>query len=564
VLAPSDRAFEAVDDIERLLEPSARDELRALLQVHILAGRWELRDLAAAERVRTMQGTELTVTADGPALLIGGARMQVGDHKADNGVLHVIDQVLTVAETPTIAELVVGTPRDELTTLRRLLQQTGLAETLAGSGPFTLLAPTNAAFEADDLPDLPAADAPDAPDEATLAAWRDYLLGHLLEGEFVVAERIAAASGSITAFQTGTVARSMTESSWPVQATPDVTRVGGAIVVGRDIPCSNGRVQIIDRVLLPDGAREQRVSVLDLLDRGGSFVQFRNWLTVAGERGTLDEGGPSTVFAPVDEAFRKVAASREGELFDNPERLREIVGRHIVPMRIGPNDPGGVRWLPTRGDQGLTLMRLGGEWILRGGQALEPPIEGDNGVLVRTNIVLDSARRATPYPTISRSLSDARAYSRVLEAWQAATSGPVPSWWPTKPDGSRIPVTLLAATDEALQSLEAAGGSWSLPDLLIAGEVTSAMIGAAAEVFANDGGATAIPTLGGTRLRARAEPSTSGGEPTVWLIAPDGTEVGFQQTNQPCADGMLHILRTALNTGGEGEALDEASDSGDE
>ncbi|CAN0605110.1 unnamed protein product, partial [Ectocarpus sp. 12 AP-2014] len=85
------------------------------------------------------------------------AAVIAADVKATNGVVHIIDKVLLPQEVldllaqmslKTIVEIAVAT--DDLSLLVGALGQAdaGLVETLSGTGPFTVFAPTNAAFVA--------------------------------------------------------------------------------------------------------------------------------------------------------------------------------------------------------------------------------------------------------------------------------------------------------------------------------------------------------------------------------------------------------------------------------
>merc|ERR1712108_15946 len=61
------------------------------------------------------------------------------------GQMYRMEQMMKPMPTQNIAELAINTP--QLSTLLAAVQAAGLAETLSGEGPFTVFAPTNAAFE---------------------------------------------------------------------------------------------------------------------------------------------------------------------------------------------------------------------------------------------------------------------------------------------------------------------------------------------------------------------------------------------------------------------------------
>ena len=95
--------------------------------------------------VTTLLGTDVTVTINANGVFIDNAQVTVADIVADNGVVHVIDAVL-LPPTPTnsIYDIVSNSPNH--TTLKVAIDTCALDGTLSGAGPFTLFAPTDAAF----------------------------------------------------------------------------------------------------------------------------------------------------------------------------------------------------------------------------------------------------------------------------------------------------------------------------------------------------------------------------------------------------------------------------------
>lgn len=95
VFAPRDAAFEALPEgaLEALLEDP--EQLRAVLERHVVAERAGSDLLVDRTSVRTVQGVEFTLstTADG-SLRVGEATVIQPDIRASNGVVHVIDRVL--------------------------------------------------------------------------------------------------------------------------------------------------------------------------------------------------------------------------------------------------------------------------------------------------------------------------------------------------------------------------------------------------------------------------------------------------------------------------------------
>ena len=121
----------------------------------------------------------------------------------------------------------------DFTTLASLLERAGLAETLAGEGPFTVFAPTDEAFEAVPQETLDAL----AEDQEMLRA---VLLYHVVEGE--------ARARDVASMRS---AETLNGDSVRLRTSGDTVRVDAARVVKADVTASNGVIHVIDEVLIP-------------------------------------------------------------------------------------------------------------------------------------------------------------------------------------------------------------------------------------------------------------------------------------------------------------------------
>jgi len=92
VFAPTDEAFAKIPkaDLDKLLADKAK--LTAVLTYHVVPGKVMAKDVKAG-KVKTVQGSELTVTTAG-GVMVDGAKVTATDIAADNGVIHVIDSVV--------------------------------------------------------------------------------------------------------------------------------------------------------------------------------------------------------------------------------------------------------------------------------------------------------------------------------------------------------------------------------------------------------------------------------------------------------------------------------------
>ncbi|MTI18098.1 fasciclin domain-containing protein [Rhodobacteraceae bacterium RKSG542] len=95
VFAPTDEAFAALPDgtVETLLKPENKDKLVAILTYHVVPGKVMSTDLKDGMTAKTVQGGDVTIDLDGGPK-VNGANIVAADVGADNGVIHVIDQVI--------------------------------------------------------------------------------------------------------------------------------------------------------------------------------------------------------------------------------------------------------------------------------------------------------------------------------------------------------------------------------------------------------------------------------------------------------------------------------------
>jgi uncharacterized surface protein with fasciclin (FAS1) repeats len=92
VFAPTDEAFAKIPkaQLDALLADKAK--LTSVLTYHVVPGAAMAKDVKAG-KLKTVQGGDLNVTTDG-GVRVNGAQVTKADVVADNGVIHVIDQVV--------------------------------------------------------------------------------------------------------------------------------------------------------------------------------------------------------------------------------------------------------------------------------------------------------------------------------------------------------------------------------------------------------------------------------------------------------------------------------------
>ncbi len=123
----------------------------------------------------------------------------------------------------------------QFNTLAKALQAAGLVETLKGKGPFTVFAPTDAAFAK-----LPSGTVENLLKPENKEKLVKILTYHVVAGDVSAAQVMKMSE-----------AKSVEGSEIMIKAKNGVVMVDDAKVVKADIQCSNGVIHVIDHVIMP-------------------------------------------------------------------------------------------------------------------------------------------------------------------------------------------------------------------------------------------------------------------------------------------------------------------------
>lgn len=266
VFAPNDDAFRQLDlngdgtpdlDTEakiNALTGASLDLLKSVLNYHVLTSRVP----SSAITTTGIESTTFATTGTGPKLFaklnggkayINGVEVVTADVAASNGIIHVINKVLippaltitgTVAANPNFSRL--------LYAINRVKNGGGadIAAALNGAGPFTVFAPTNAAFTASGF----ATDA--SLDAVPVATLQNIILHHAVSGRVFSSD---LAAGSVSSLLTASDAtKTLTINlTGPVVygAGNGATAANWPKIVGVNLVQTNGVVHVIDKVILP-------------------------------------------------------------------------------------------------------------------------------------------------------------------------------------------------------------------------------------------------------------------------------------------------------------------------
>lgn len=96
VFAPVNAAFAKLPagTVETLVKPESKAALSGILTYHVVSGKVHAKDLTDGQKVKTVNGQELTVSIKDGEVRINGAKVVMADVEASNGVIHAIDAVL--------------------------------------------------------------------------------------------------------------------------------------------------------------------------------------------------------------------------------------------------------------------------------------------------------------------------------------------------------------------------------------------------------------------------------------------------------------------------------------
>jgi uncharacterized surface protein with fasciclin (FAS1) repeats len=241
VFAPTDEAFAKLPEgtVEDLLKPENLETLKNILLYHVVPGKVMAADVIALESAETASGESVAIKTDMGNVNVNDAKVVITDIETSNGVIHVIDAVLLPpAKLSDIVDTAVADGR--FTTLVAAVQAAGLVETLKGEGPFTVFAPTDAAFAK-----LPEGTVEELLKPENLETLQNILLYHVVPGKVMAADVVMLDGQMVdTALEGEQIMISIKDGK--------VFLNDSAEVIITDIETSNGVIHVIDAVLLPE------------------------------------------------------------------------------------------------------------------------------------------------------------------------------------------------------------------------------------------------------------------------------------------------------------------------
>ena len=267
-------------------------------------------------------------------------------------------------QTNTIVDIAVGD--ENFSTLVSALQRTNLVSTLQGDGPFTVFAPTNAAFDALGV-DLSTISDTDL---------TNILLYHVIGGAQInstdLAEGQTYASTASASGPNGTQLSVLVE-----RAGSNVRLNDSANVVTADIVADNGVIHVIDNVITP----------LDIVGHAAANSNFTSLVgalsSAPGDLVSVLQGaGPFTVFAPTNGAFAEIA---DVVATLTPEQLTSVLTYHVVAGNVASSALSDNMNVTTVNGQDVSVSMTSGVKLIDAGgnesQVILTDVQATNGII---------------------------------------------------------------------------------------------------------------------------------------------------------------------------------------
>jgi uncharacterized surface protein with fasciclin (FAS1) repeats len=289
-----------------------------------------------------------------------------------------------IPETNTIVDIAVAS--DNLTSLVAALQKANLVTTLAGDGPFTVLAPTNEAFAA-----FLTSNGFSSLDDVPVDILTNILLNHVVSGSIASTDLSTGYANTLA-----TSSASGTGMSLYIDISNGVRFNGVSSVSMADILADNGIVHVVDAVIgLPSvvtfAVADPTFSTLvAALTRDDLTTDFVGVLSTA----TGTSPAPFTVFAPTNDAFGSLLSelSIAGLADIDEPTLDAVLKNHVVAgLNVFDTDLTDNMTVPTLGGDitanvtgGATLTDNSGRII----DIIATNVQADNGVIHAINRVI--------------------------------------------------------------------------------------------------------------------------------------------------------------------------------
>uniref|UniRef100_A0A8C7HHI5 Periostin n=1 Tax=Oncorhynchus kisutch TaxID=8019 RepID=A0A8C7HHI5_ONCKI len=411
MFTPSNEAWDLLEpEVRSALVSNVNVELYNALHYHMVNRRMLTKDLKNDKYITSMynnMGLYINHYSNG-IVTVNCARIIHGNQVATNGVVHVIDRVITAVGN-TIKDIL--EVNEDLSSFSAVASASGVMDKMGQPGHFTLFAPTNEAMEnlgASFLERIMG-------DKEVIGALVNY---HLLNS--------VQCSEAIMA---GSVYETVEGSTIEIGCDGDSLTVNGIkMVLKKDIVTSNGVIHLIDKVLIPDSAKE----VMELV--GESQSTFSDMVSELGLSAAMKPETEYTLLAPLNPAFSDEVMSIDQSM------LKVILENHILKLKHTLSELYNGQLLETISGKLLRVFIYRTAVCIENACMVRGSKEGSNGALHLMSSLIKPAQ-TTIYQLL---MSDGR-FNIFLSLMESAGLTEL-----LKQEGS---YTVFAPTDEAFDGL---------------------------------------------------------------------------------------------------------------
>ena len=538
VFAPTNEAFndllaqlDGFDSLDDFSSQQLQDLLAVILTYHVVADAAFSTDLSDGMSLTTLQGSSLQVDIDGDVFIQDAtdvpAQVVDADIEVSNGVVHIIDKVLLpqaildeladIILVP-ITDLAIGNENLQNLVAALTAADGDLPTVLRGDGPFTVLAPTDEAFENF----LDGAALADIPTDVLT----NVLLNHVISGEVTSEDLTGLGSGYTRTLATGAGEQNV---SLFFDTSDGVTFNGVSSVITPDVKALNGIVHVVDAVIdIPN--------IVDHAVANPGFSSLVAALTDGGNTTFTDllsnEEELFTVFAPGNDAF---------SAFTNPNSndINAILANHVVMGAAAFRSDLTSTYYTTEAefatDENLSLYVNIDDGVTLNGTSsvVMADIVASNGVIHTVDAVID-------LPTVVTFATADPTFSTLVQALTELTpSTDFVSVLSAQDGAGSDPFTVFAPTNDAFAALASIPGEADLTPIL------QHHVVAGANVRSGDlsDGATAT-TLEGDMITINL-PGTGDNIADITDGA-GNTGIGIDAVDVQAINGVIHVVDTVL------------------
>ncbi|GAA4838577.1 hypothetical protein GCM10023331_24760 [Algivirga pacifica] len=368
VFAPNDAAFQKLLDADNgisSLDDLDKETLTTVLQYHVVEGDVMSTDLSDGMEVETLLGEKLMIKVMDGMVYVNGAMVTTADVTTDNGVIHVIDEVLMPTSLTTIADVV--SADENFSTLLAALQKAELAGVFADKeASFTVFAPDNMAFQAL----LDADNGINSLDDLDMETLTKVLKFHVVEGMVKSMD-----------LMDGDMIETLAGEKLMVKIMDGNVYINGAMVKMADVKTGNGVIHVIDEVLMPTSLK----TIADVVSMDENFSTLLAALQKAELAGVFADAEASyTVFAPDNMAFQALLDADNGinSLDDlDMETLTKVLKFHVAEGNVMSMDLMDGDMIETLAGEKLMVKIMDGNVYINGAMVKMADVKTANGVI---------------------------------------------------------------------------------------------------------------------------------------------------------------------------------------